>query len=58
MIGGGKVAERKVQSLLNTGAEVIVVSPEATAAIQRLFEDGKIVWQKKSFLQMIFRMQL
>ncbi|MDR4945272.1 NAD(P)-binding protein [Neobacillus cucumis] len=49
VIGGGKVAERKVQSLLNTGAEVIVVSPEATAAIQRLFEDGKIVWQKKSF---------
>jgi precorrin-2 dehydrogenase/sirohydrochlorin ferrochelatase len=49
VIGGGKVAERKVHSLLSTGADVVVVSPEATAEIQLLFEDGKIVWQKKVF---------
>jgi precorrin-2 dehydrogenase / sirohydrochlorin ferrochelatase len=49
VIGGGKVAERKVIGLLGTGAQVIVVSPEATKEIQTLFLDGKIVWLKKFF---------
>jgi len=33
VIGGGEVAERKIASLLEAGAEVIVISPEATGAI-------------------------
>jgi precorrin-2 dehydrogenase/sirohydrochlorin ferrochelatase len=49
VIGGGRVAERKVLSLLGTGAQVFVVSPEATKEIQTLFTDGKIVWMKKFF---------
>jgi len=49
VIGGGKVAERKVIGLLGTGAQVIVVSPQATKEIQTLFLDGKIVWLKKFF---------
>lgn len=49
IVGGGKVAERKVTSLLGTGAEVIVVSPEATEGIQRLDREGKIVWKQKLF---------
>ena len=49
VIGGGKVAERKVIGLLGTGAQVAVVSPEATKEIQTLFLDGKIVWLKKFF---------
>ena len=49
VIGGGKVAERKVSGLLGTGAEVVVVSPEATEEIQRLYRDGKVVWKQKPF---------
>jgi precorrin-2 dehydrogenase/sirohydrochlorin ferrochelatase len=49
VVGGGKVAERKVAGLLGTGAEVFVVSPEATEEIQRLCRNGKIIWKEKSF---------
>ncbi len=33
VVGGGEVAERKIASLLEAGAEVVVISPDATAAI-------------------------
>ena len=33
VVGGGTVAERKIASLLEVGAEVTVISPEATEAI-------------------------
>lgn len=49
IVGGGKVAERKVTGLLGSGAEVIVVSPEATDEIQRLSREGEIDWKQKSF---------
>ncbi|MEH7481321.1 NAD(P)-binding protein [Neobacillus drentensis] len=49
IVGGGKVAERKVTGLLGTGAEIVIVSPEATDEIQRLHREGKIVWKQKSF---------
>lgn len=49
VIGGGKVAERKVNGLLSTGASISVVSPEATAALQRLSQDGEIQWLQKPF---------
>jgi precorrin-2 dehydrogenase / sirohydrochlorin ferrochelatase len=49
VVGGGNVAERKVTGLLGTGADVFVVSPEATIEIQRLDREGKIVWKQKSF---------
>ena len=49
IVGGGKVAERKVDGLLGTGASVVVVSPEATDEIRRLSCEGRIIWKQKSF---------
>lgn len=49
VVGGGKVAERKVTGLLDTGAQVIVVSPEATKELQHLAREGQIIWQQKFF---------
>lgn len=45
VIGGGPVAERKVSRLLQYGAEVCVVSPEATSALAGLAEGGRIALQ-------------
>jgi precorrin-2 dehydrogenase / sirohydrochlorin ferrochelatase len=43
--GGGKVAERKLKGLLEAGADrVVLISPDATEAIQKLAEDGSIEW--------------
>jgi siroheme synthase-like protein len=42
VVGGGKVAERKVVTLLSVGAKLIVVSPAVTPLIGRLAQKGKI----------------
>lgn len=38
VVGGGSVAERKVETLLEFGAEVIVIAPELTPALSDLVE--------------------
>jgi precorrin-2 dehydrogenase / sirohydrochlorin ferrochelatase len=43
VIGGGKVAERKVQSLLTAGAVVTVISPKLTAGLANLLMVGSIL---------------
>lgn len=49
VIGGGKVAERKVCGLLDTGALITVISPEATDELQKLARTGQIFWAKHRF---------
>ncbi|BAF59151.1 siroheme synthase [Pelotomaculum thermopropionicum SI] len=46
VVGGGPVAERKVRSLLECGARVMVVSPEITAGLKSLADDGKIMYRR------------
>lgn len=42
VIGGGAVAERKVETLLQVGATVTVISPSLTKALGSWAEEGKI----------------
>ncbi|HEY3297741.1 MAG TPA: bifunctional precorrin-2 dehydrogenase/sirohydrochlorin ferrochelatase, partial [Armatimonadota bacterium] len=42
VIGGGAVAERKVESLLEYGASVHVAAPQLTPALQALADAGRI----------------
>lgn len=42
VVGGGAVAERKVDALLETGARVTVVSPAATPGLERRAREGRI----------------
>ena len=49
VIGGGKVAERKVEALLEAGAIIKVISPELTSKLKKLAEEGKIFWEKKKY---------
>jgi precorrin-2 dehydrogenase/sirohydrochlorin ferrochelatase len=49
VVGGGKVAERKIKSLLKHGAAVRLVSPEATEALQTLAANGKIEWRREVY---------
>src|SRR6266446_2248924 len=42
VVGGGAVAERKVESLLEAGASVTVVSPEVTPVLKERSAQGKI----------------
>jgi siroheme synthase-like protein len=42
VVGGGEVAERKVQSLVETGAVIVVISPEVTPRIAALAQDDRV----------------
>ena len=44
VIGGGRVAERKVLGLLDYGAKVTVISPELTPLLAELRQKEKISW--------------
>jgi uroporphyrin-III C-methyltransferase/precorrin-2 dehydrogenase/sirohydrochlorin ferrochelatase len=47
VVGGGTVAERKVETLIESSARVTVVSPEVTAVIARRAEADRItLWQR------------
>ena len=50
IVGGGAVAEAKMQGLLRCGAEVCVITPEATPGIRAAASAGSIAWQERPFL--------
>jgi precorrin-2 dehydrogenase/sirohydrochlorin ferrochelatase len=49
VIGGGKVAERKIHGLLEAKAKITVVAPTITAGIQQLVATGELIWRQKMF---------
>jgi precorrin-2 dehydrogenase / sirohydrochlorin ferrochelatase len=51
VVGGGKVAARKVSGLLDTGARIIVISPDATDELRELATGGMIEWHEKQFFK-------
>ena len=44
VVGGGKVAERKISTLRDCGARIRMVSPSATTKLRDLAKRGKIEW--------------
>ncbi len=51
VVGGGAVARRRVLRLLEAGARVTVISPEAQPEIVRLAGSGEILWLRRSYLE-------
>ncbi len=49
VVGGGRVAERKVKSLLRCGARVFIVSRELTSGLKRLLHEGRLTFVGKDF---------
>ena len=49
VIGGGAVGERKVRTLLEAGARVKVITPEATPRLQKLAEQDRIELHVRSY---------
>jgi len=50
VVGGGAVAETKMEGLLRCGGEVRVIAPEVTSAIRDAASSGQIAWEQRSFL--------
>jgi uroporphyrin-III C-methyltransferase/precorrin-2 dehydrogenase/sirohydrochlorin ferrochelatase len=49
VVGGGTVAQRRVPHLIAAGADVHLVSPEVTPAIEGLVGSGEITWHERRF---------
>lgn len=49
VVGAGSVAEPKITSLLDAGATVKVVAPQATEQVQSWARESRIRWEQRTF---------
>ncbi|MEU7749506.1 uroporphyrinogen-III C-methyltransferase [Nonomuraea sp. NPDC052129] len=49
VVGGGRVAQRRVPALLEAGAEVTVVSTSVTPALDDLIASGRVTWHARPY---------
>jgi precorrin-2 dehydrogenase/sirohydrochlorin ferrochelatase len=49
VVGAGSIAESKIASLADTGAEVCVIAPDATPQVRTWARSRKIDWQQRQF---------
>ncbi len=49
VVGGGHVAQRRIPRLLAAGADVVVVSPVTTPAVEGLSGAGEITWLERGY---------
>ena len=49
VVGGGRVAARRVAGLLRAGARVLVVAPEVTAAVEGYITAGLVEWAERPY---------
>lgn len=50
VIGAGSVAQRRLGRLLAARADIVVVSPEATPALEAMATNGEIRWEQRAYL--------
>ena len=51
VIGGGEIGERKVEGLVESSAEVTLISPDVTQRLQELAQAGRIAWHSRRYRQ-------
>ncbi len=49
VVGAGAVAARKVKTLLDYGARVLVIAPQACSDLIALADEGCIVWRRREY---------
>jgi uroporphyrin-III C-methyltransferase / precorrin-2 dehydrogenase / sirohydrochlorin ferrochelatase len=49
VVGGGSVAQRRLPTLLDVGARVELVSPEATPAVEGMAQAGELRWHRRRY---------
>lgn len=49
VVGGGRIAERKVLSLIKTGADITVISPQITKRLEREVIKGRIKYIPREY---------
>jgi uroporphyrin-III C-methyltransferase/precorrin-2 dehydrogenase/sirohydrochlorin ferrochelatase len=49
VLGGGTVAQRRLPALLAAGAEVHLIAPETTPAVQAMADAGELTWHARPY---------
>jgi precorrin-2 dehydrogenase/sirohydrochlorin ferrochelatase len=49
VVGGGRIAERRVLSLLECGADVTIVSPRVTPMLEKLLDKKRVKYKAKTY---------
>lgn len=49
VVGGGQVAQRRLPALVAAGADIVVVSPEATASVEAMADAGELRWERRAY---------
>lgn len=49
VVGGGQVAQRRLPALIAAGADIVLVSPSATASVEAMADAGEIRWERRIY---------
>lgn len=49
VVGGGTVAQRRLPALLAAGADVVLVAPATTPAVEAMAEAGEFTWERRAY---------
>ena len=49
VVGGGKVARRKINALIAAGAEIVVISPEIEGGLEDMVDAGLLEWKARRY---------
>ncbi|PDP86515.1 uroporphyrinogen-III C-methyltransferase [Glycomyces fuscus] len=49
VVGGGRVAQRRIPVLIEAGARVTLIAPEASAALEDLTSAGRLTWHRRPY---------
>ncbi|MFF1488200.1 uroporphyrinogen-III C-methyltransferase [Streptomyces sp. NPDC058319] len=49
VLGGGQVAQRRLPALIAAGADLVLVSPAATASVEAMADAGEISWLRRPY---------
>ncbi|WP_416969258.1 uroporphyrinogen-III C-methyltransferase [Streptomyces sp. 4F14] len=49
VLGGGQVAQRRLPALIAAGADITLISPEATPSVEAMATAGELTWEKRRY---------
>jgi uroporphyrin-III C-methyltransferase/precorrin-2 dehydrogenase/sirohydrochlorin ferrochelatase len=49
VLGGGQVAQRRLPALIAAGADIVLLSPSATPAVEAMADRGELRWERRRY---------
>ncbi|WP_457031891.1 uroporphyrinogen-III C-methyltransferase [Kitasatospora sp. P5_F3] len=51
VVGGGQVAQRRLPALIAAGADIQLISPATTPAVQAMADAGELTWHRRGYAE-------